>query len=70
MAAACVVVLRYSRFAAATHFLAQAAWLAAMILIPAGIYFALAWLLHSEELAELMLLLRRREPAVSPASGA
>lgn len=70
MAAACLVVIRYSRFAAATHFLSQAAWLAAMILIPAGIYFAVARILRSEELAELVLLLRRREPRVSPAPGA
>ncbi|MGH9681171.1 MAG: hypothetical protein ACRD4Y_14585, partial [Candidatus Acidiferrales bacterium] len=70
MAAACLVLIRYSHFAAATRFISQAAWLAAMILIPAGIYFALARILRSEELAEMLHLLRRREPRVSPAPGA
>jgi putative peptidoglycan lipid II flippase len=62
MAAACFAALRYSNFAAVVHFGGRAALLFAMIAVSVGIYFALAMLLHCEELPELFLLLRRPEP--------
>jgi putative peptidoglycan lipid II flippase len=68
MCATCFVALKYSHLAALEHFLAKAAWLAAIIIVSSGIYFALAWALRCEELPELFLLLRRAEP--STATGA
>ena len=68
MSAACAAALKYSHLVTLEHFLAKAAWLAAIIVVSSGIYFALAWALRCEELPELFLLLRRAEP--SPATGA
>jgi peptidoglycan biosynthesis protein MviN/MurJ (putative lipid II flippase) len=68
MSAACFAALQYSHLATLEHFLAKAAWLAVIIVVSSGIYFALAWALRCEELPELFLLLRRAE--ANPASGA
>ena len=68
MSVACFAAIKYSHLAALQHFLAKGAWLAAIIAVSSGIYFAVAWALHCEELPELFLLLRRAEP--SPATGA
>jgi putative peptidoglycan lipid II flippase len=67
MSAACFAAIKYSHLAALEHFLAKGAWLAAIISVSSGIYFAVAWALRCEELPELFLLLRRAEP--SPATG-
>jgi peptidoglycan biosynthesis protein MviN/MurJ (putative lipid II flippase) len=67
MSGACFAALKYSHLAALEHFLAKGAWLAAIIIVSSGIYFALAWALRCEELPELLLLLRSAEP--SPAAG-
>jgi len=61
MAVACYWALRISNFGGASHFLAQAGLLAAIILGSVGIYFGLAWVLRCEELGEFFLLLRRAE---------
>jgi len=66
MAVACYVGLRVSGFGAAQHLLHQAGLLAAMIFASIGIYLGLAWLLHCEELSELLLLFRRPAPGVLP----
>jgi peptidoglycan biosynthesis protein MviN/MurJ (putative lipid II flippase) len=68
MSGACFAAVKYSHLAALEHFLAKGAWLAAIIVVSSGIYFALAWALRCEELPELLLLLRRAE--AGPATGA
>jgi putative peptidoglycan lipid II flippase len=61
MAGACYWALRISNFSEASHFLAQAGLLGAIILGSVGIYFGLAWILRCEELGEFFLLMRRAE---------
>jgi putative peptidoglycan lipid II flippase len=65
MAAVSFGALKISGFATAQHFLSQAGMLAAVILASTGVYFGVAWLLRCEELSELLLLLRRAEPAAA-----
>ena len=65
MSAACFAALKYSHLVMLDHFLAKAAWLAAIIVVSSGIYFVLAWALRCEELPELFLLLRRAEPTAA-----
>jgi putative peptidoglycan lipid II flippase len=65
MSAVCFAAVRYSHLATLEHFLAKAAWLTGIILVSAGIYFALAWALRCEELPELFLLLRRADPQIA-----
>ena len=67
MSSLCVVAMKSFRFESLQHFLWQAAWLAAVIVAAVAVYLGLARLLRCEELSELMLLLRRHEPAESAA---
>jgi putative peptidoglycan lipid II flippase len=69
MAAVTYLSLHLSRFAQARHLFMQAGILAAMIAASTGVYFGLAWLLRSEELSELLLVLRSAEPQGSPVAG-
>jgi putative peptidoglycan lipid II flippase len=69
MAAVTYAALHLSHFADATHFLAQAGILAALILASTAIYFGLAWLLRCGELSEFLLLLRRADPQASSVVG-
>ena len=67
MSALCAGALRFSHFEALPHFLWQAAWLAGVIAAAVGVYLGLARVFRCEELSELLLLLRRPEPAESAA---
>jgi putative peptidoglycan lipid II flippase len=68
MAAMSYAVLKFSGFGEIRHLAAQAAMLAGMIGSSVGVYFGLAWLLRCEELPEFMSMMRRAEPASSPAA--
>ena len=59
MAAVAYEWLRYADFEAMQRFISQAALLAGLIAVSAGVYFGVAWILHSEELSEFLLILRR-----------
>ncbi len=68
MALASLGALRFSHFAEARYFPAQAVLLFAMIAFAVAVYFGLAWLLRCEELGEFLLLLRREEPEMMSVS--
>ncbi|HVB87527.1 MAG TPA: murein biosynthesis integral membrane protein MurJ [Candidatus Dormibacteraeota bacterium] len=59
--------LRISHFAQARHLLLQVGLLAGIICAAVAAYFALAWLLRCEELQEVFVLLRWKEPATASA---
>ncbi|MFZ0433402.1 MAG: murein biosynthesis integral membrane protein MurJ [Candidatus Acidiferrales bacterium] len=67
MTAVCLAAIHFSPPAASAHFLMQVAWLVAMILVSAAVYFGIARLLRCQELSELFLLLRRSEEPGSAA---
>ncbi|MGC1659341.1 MAG: lipid II flippase MurJ, partial [Candidatus Acidiferrales bacterium] len=67
MTAVCLAAIHFSPAAVSAHFLTQVAWLVAMILVSAAVYFGIARLLRCQELSELFLLLRRSEEPGSAA---
>ena len=63
MAGVCFAALRFANFDPAQGLLMRVGLLAGLVVVSAGVYFAVAWLLRCEELPEFLLLLRRGGPA-------